>query len=846
MDDLRKALQGHGFDLDPPLNQGIYRFSRNGNRDKDCWFIGWVNYTKNNKQYIIAEYGDHSTGEEHKFNSFETDLTSTEERNEALARQRELSEQRRKERYESQERASQRAKEVWEKAGPAKADNPYLQKKKIEPIGIKEINDAGRALLIPMFDVGGKIWGIQYIFEDGKKRFLPGQRKHGCFFRFGDAGTEAFIAEGYATGNSIYTATNKTTYVAFDAGNLLEVAKSLKEKYPDRTFIICGDDDKWKQKNVGREKAELAARAINSIAIYPHFSSASLEHKPTDWNDLHCLEGIDAIRLQTGNNIGNEAKNVNNGGNDYKPHTVLQEFIKPLGHNDDDFYYTSSSNFQIIKIPVSAHSQNQFLQLMPMAFWEQKWPSDTKKAGKGVNWGKAISDLMASCRESGIFNPNKVRGVGAWNDDEKLIINLGDSLYCDGKVFGLREIESDYIYTLSENISGIPENIVSNEEAKEFLNLVESFNWKHKKYALFLGGFLVIAPFCGALKWRPHIWVTGSTGSGKSSLFDYLIRPVLSGFGESVGGNTTEAGIRQRLKASAKSVIFDEFETNDKKSNDRIKGILDFIRISSSDSESTVFKGSGSGNSVGFKPRAAFIVGSVRVNLTQDTDKNRFTILELQTSGNSPAGWNELRKKLDIITDDFPMRLISRTAKLWPVIQKNTQTFQAILGEKYNQRFGQQHGCLFAGYASLVHECVLDLDAAKTLVESVDLSDEAEVINESDDNDIVDYLLGKKVSIQDDKSRIDLAIIELIKEQREADLARIGLRVSGGFLCIACFHSELSSIFNGTKWMSGWSRSFLRKEGAEKCVVRIFGKNTKCIRMPIKSLGIDDAESNPF
>ena len=34
--------------------------------------------------------------------------------------------------------------------------------------------------------------------------------------------------------------------------------------------------------------------------------------------------------------------------------------------------------------------------------------------------------------------------------------------------------------------------------------------------AVALAGWTTLAPICGALQWRPHVWLTGASGSGPS------------------------------------------------------------------------------------------------------------------------------------------------------------------------------------------------------------------------------------------------------------------------------------------------------------------------------------------
>ena len=89
--------------------------------------------------------------------------------------------------------------------------------------------------------------------------------------------------------------------VAFDAGNLSNVAKEILKKTDPKNVIICGDDDGWKtqfgKNNKGAESACKAARENNIRFILPKFKELDL-NKTTDFNDLHRVEGLEAVKKQ--------------------------------------------------------------------------------------------------------------------------------------------------------------------------------------------------------------------------------------------------------------------------------------------------------------------------------------------------------------------------------------------------------------------------------------------------------------------------------------------------------------------------------------------------------------------
>ncbi len=83
--------------------------------------------------------------------------------------------------------------------------------------------------------------------------------------------------------------------VAFNAGNLLPVAQALQGKYPALRIIVAADDDSRTDGNPGLTKATEAAQAVGGDLSKPDFGDHRPE-KATDFNDLHQLLGLDAVK----------------------------------------------------------------------------------------------------------------------------------------------------------------------------------------------------------------------------------------------------------------------------------------------------------------------------------------------------------------------------------------------------------------------------------------------------------------------------------------------------------------------------------------------------------------------
>lgn len=219
----------------------------------------------------------------------------------------ERGQRRERERLARQDEVASQCRQAFEALPPirpiAELDHPYLLRKGVPPLGgIKESSD-GKLLLVPLYNAQGELRNVQEIDWDGNKRFQKDGQKSGCFFKldFDDkhSTNEIILTEGYATGVSVNVATNKPVAVAFDAGNLEPVAKSLREMFPEAKITICADNDHSREHgNIGIEKATQAAQAIGGEVVIPVFNKEERAAGLTDFNDLQLSRGLAEVAGQ--------------------------------------------------------------------------------------------------------------------------------------------------------------------------------------------------------------------------------------------------------------------------------------------------------------------------------------------------------------------------------------------------------------------------------------------------------------------------------------------------------------------------------------------------------------------
>lgn len=204
------------------------------------------------------------------------------------------------------ERAARAAQLVWRRYLPD-GQSDYLQRKGVGAHGVRFAPVGNGTFAVPMMDPAGKIWGLQIIRGKNRgkkleKQYWPaGVMVQGHYHLIGGVPDALIlVAEGYATAATLFESTGIPAAVAFDAGNLVHVAKALSKTYRRARILVCADDDYLTPGNPGVTAAQAAAHAVDGAWIAPVFHEQRPQDRkgPTDFNDLQALEGRAIVRAQ--------------------------------------------------------------------------------------------------------------------------------------------------------------------------------------------------------------------------------------------------------------------------------------------------------------------------------------------------------------------------------------------------------------------------------------------------------------------------------------------------------------------------------------------------------------------
>ncbi|WP_324022307.1 DNA primase (plasmid) [Pantoea sp. JZ29] len=199
---------------------------------------------------------------------------------------------------ETQARQTAKAKWLYSKLPAADPNHPYLIRKGVaaEP-DFRQTNNG--ALVIPLYDVNGNFRTLQYIPPDGEKTLYEKAPKVGNFFVVGGRltdGEPVLYAEGYATAKSLNMLTGHPVVMTVDAGNMLNVARVLSERYPTSPHIFMADNDHAKPVNTGLVMARQSAINTGGEFILPDLTDAERRAGYTDFNDIHLSRGMESLR----------------------------------------------------------------------------------------------------------------------------------------------------------------------------------------------------------------------------------------------------------------------------------------------------------------------------------------------------------------------------------------------------------------------------------------------------------------------------------------------------------------------------------------------------------------------
>jgi putative DNA primase/helicase len=509
------------------------------------------------------------------------------------------------------------------------------------------------------------------------------------------------------------------------------------------------------------------------------------------------------------------------------------EYFKMLGTKKEGngmiFYFYSYKTKTVLGFTPAGMTKSNLMQLAPLNWLKNTFPDDKYN----ISVDKAANYLIHMCSLVGTYNEKWCRGRGAWVDGKDVVIHAGDKLFVNGKETDLHDYKSRYIYEIGEPLGFNMDKPIDVKQSAGLIELLNMMKWERKVNALLFAGWCVVAPVCGVLEWRPHIWLTGAAGTGKSRAFNFMLKDLLGETAVSLQGETTEAGLRQVLQQDALPVVFDEAEGEDRKSQDRMQSVLANMRAASTNNGGKLAKGTSGGNAKMYESRSCYAFASIAPQATLHADRSRISTLGLvkNTAPDRKETWKVfLKKYADLLTPQYCSGFRARTISMLPSLLENIKMFSnaagTVLGE---QRSGDQIGVLMAGAWSLQSDKVATYDeAVKFISEADDWEEEISLKESSDELSLISHILEQPLRIETQSATVERTIGELVlislllrlgewninDKQANERLKRVGIKVRDEAILISNSDVNLVKMLAGTPWAKNHSKILRRLEGA--------------------------------
>jgi putative DNA primase/helicase len=621
------------------------------------------------------------------------------------------------EKMEKQKACKEKWNPIFKKA--KSEDHPYLKYKGIEKHNSKVMN--GDTLLIPAYNINGFV-GVQRIFENPKngnfeKRFSTGIEIKGAVSplkSFKDSPL-CYVTEGFATGATIQELFPEIpVIVCFSAGNICPAIETIRQINPKIKIIIAADNDMGSK--TGERMAQKAVKMFPAcIYRMPKFKIQNSSW--SDFNDLAQYESKESVIEQLS--------------------VAMDEFtnIIPLGYLGNNYYYTSTSNQQIVPISASNHNKNSFLHMANISYWYKAYGvKDPDGNYIGVDWTKATSELMEKCRQAGLFNPDGIRGRGIWLEGDIPVINNGPDVYPNLKDF-------KHHYQKSAKIDFGYDRPATDEDMFHLLSLFKNLKYKNQKDYFYLAAWYIQANIFSCLDWRFHLWITGDRGAGKSTVLKWVKSLLVNA---ELTNNTTAAGIRQKLEFDAFPFICDEAEPN----TDKTEQLVELARQMSSNGEFQTLRGTVSGQALKFNTQTCFLFGSIQVPNFNAADSSRIFVVEMASTKDQTQ---EERKDIYARVDAFQQvktSVFGRCFENITQVRKNIELAKAyLLSKKVESRIADQLSAAIACYYLYIDEDDITEDSLECICREFSLlkSDYTEANTTKDSEDCLSQLLEVQV-----------------------------------------------------------------------------------------------------
>lgn len=464
----------------------------------------------------------------------------------------------------------------------------------------------------------------------------------------------------------------------------------------------------------------------------------------------------------------------------------------------------------------------------------------------GIDTSEAAEFIMQQCESRGIFNDNNIRGIGIFNDKDRIVINTGSKLIVNEEEIPYDDFKSKYTYReLGQDVIWYQDEATA-DDINTLMSLCSSLNWGDPLSKILYGGFITQAFLSPLYDWLSHLWIFGLHGNGKTTV-QQTTKDILGPLCVSMSGlSSTAASITQKLANNPFAISFDEAESHTDKDYIKMQAVIDLARQATR--KQSIYKGTPSGRAKQYFVNVPFILSSINYTLEHDSDRSRFALLELlpptEEYAEGGAIYNEYCDAKSKITEDFSQRLITYCFKRashvlsWTPIVKT-----ALAANGFTMRLADQYAGLIAGmliWSPDIFQCSNQDEVKEYINNFINIFStsftviKSNIALQTDHGDMLANILNSAIHVEDIYKHNRLLIISdaiaMIASEKptindfdietvQNVLQSFGIKYINGYIHIEDSNLKLSKLINLKNW-----RSKLISQPGAKHSTSLFGK----------------------
>lgn len=315
------------------------------------------------------------------------------------------------------------------------------------------------------------------------------------------------------------------------------------------------------------------------------------------------------------------------------PDVGFSDTFKILGLCEGDIHFITYSG-HYMKCKPDKLAKPKLMVIAPMWYWSKKY----KKPDDKISWDWAIDDILR-ISEKREFDTKFLKGRGAWRTGDKICYN--DGL----KVYGEPDPEMIYM-KLKRKPIGLESKPADNKLITRIRDLIFDLSFQTKTDAVRTMGWAALAPFCGALEYRPTLLMTGESGHGKTKTQKLFIEKITDFFHADMR-TSSEAGVRRMIDKDSKVVFFDEGGKENDKMKLNFDSIMSFIRSNYSDESPDGVKANMNGEGyVTYKLNSMFGLATTDPTIENVQDENRILRVHFVKPKHTADEWQKIETEL--------------------------------------------------------------------------------------------------------------------------------------------------------------------------------------------------------